>query len=418
LGAVGLHGSCRRATGSSLIWTTVVLTVLTAFCSLAVDWGRVQLVKTELRHAADAAARYAAPALPQGIAAVRTRARDVAGENRADGRAVALADGDVEQGRWVPETKTFVVNGAPADAIRITVRRAGADAVPLMFARVIGLATADVSASAVVLAPQSVIGFTGLNGITFKNNTFIGSYDSASLTRPTKAQSTGQSLLSSNSKIEAHNHVELDGNVVIGPAGSVTGVQIDGKTTRKSSALSAPATPAAGTGTNPLGVPADYTISSPTVLPAGTYRFTALTVNANLSFSGVAVVHVNGDISVDNFDGDHRLPGPAVQPQVLSDRDRAVLLRQEQLRNHGAHRRAGHRLRRQQQADVLRHGRLPLDQGEEQRRRVRRRADDVRRGVRRRVGAIARPAAGAPGPNVRQLGSSDPAYGLKVSKPM
>ena len=290
----------RHPRGSTLIWTLVVLTLLTGFCSLAVDWGRVQLVKTELRLTADAAARYAAPALGDGIQAVRSRARTVAADNVADGTPVVLADADVEQGRWAPDTKTFVPNGTPVDAVRITARRAGANAVPLMFARILGRATADVSASAVVVAPQSLVGFTGLNGITFKNNTFIGSYDSASVTKPNSSQSTGKSLISSNSTIEAHNHVELDGNVVIGPAGSVSGVTVEGKTTKKPTAIAAPPSPAAGTGTNPLGLPADYTVSTATVLPAGTYRFTALAVNANLSFSGVAVVHVNGDISIDN----------------------------------------------------------------------------------------------------------------------
>jgi hypothetical protein len=163
------YGNTRR--GSTLIWM------------MAVDWGCVQLVKTELRRTADAAARYAAPALGQGIAAVRARAKDVAEDNTADGRPVVLADADVEQGRWEPATKTFVPNGTPADAIRMTARRAGPDAVPLMFARVLGRDSVDVSASAVFVAPAPA-GFSGLDGITIKNNTFIGSYDSSVLTEP------------------------------------------------------------------------------------------------------------------------------------------------------------------------------------------------------------------------------------------
>src|SRR5688572_25321978 len=126
-----------RRRGSALIWTTVVLTVLTAFCSLAVDLGRVQVVKTELRRTVDAAARYAAPAMGQGIAAVRARAKDVADDNLADGRPVILTDADIEPGHWIKGTRTFVPNGLPNDAVRVTARRTGSDAVPLMFARVL-----------------------------------------------------------------------------------------------------------------------------------------------------------------------------------------------------------------------------------------------------------------------------------------
>ena len=79
-----------RRRGTSLIWVVVTLPVLMGFCSLAVDWGRVQVVKTELRRAADAAARYAAPALSDGITAVRARAKDSADDNTADGFIRAL----------------------------------------------------------------------------------------------------------------------------------------------------------------------------------------------------------------------------------------------------------------------------------------------------------------------------------------
>ena len=290
----------RHPRGSALIWTTVVLVVLIGFCSLAVDWGRVQVVKTELRRTADAAARYAAPAMGDGIAAVRARAKDVADDNTADGTPVILTDSDIEVGRWDADARAFVPNGTPADAVRITARRSGDTAVPLMFARVFGRQSANVSASAVMRAAQSAGGFTGLNGISFHNNTFIGSYDSASVTKPGKAHSTGKGALASNGAISAHNHVELDGDVTIGPSGSVSGVTIDGKTSKKTTAITAPATPPAGTGSNPLGLPSTYTVSVPTTLPGGTYRFTSLTVNANLSFSGPASVYVDGNIAVDN----------------------------------------------------------------------------------------------------------------------
>jgi len=286
----------KHRRGSSLIWTTVTLTVLAGFCSLGVDWGRVQLVKTELRRTADAAVRYAAPAMAQGIDAVRARAKDVADDNLADGKPVILADSDIEHGHWVSGTRTFVPNGIPADAVRVTARRSGADAVPLMFARILGRHSVNVSASAGFLTSQSP-GFTGLNGIQFKNNTFVGSYDSGVVIKPVKGVSTGHGALASNGVIEGQNRVELDGNATIGPAGSVSGIDVDGSTTKQSTPIVAPTSPAWSADPNPLGLPSSYTVNSSTVLPGGTYKFTSLTLNADLSFSGKAVVHVNGNIS-------------------------------------------------------------------------------------------------------------------------
>ena len=110
--------------GSALIWVVVLLPVLIGLCSLAVDWWRVLLVRTELSRAADAAARYAAPAIPQGLAAVRARAKDAADDNAADGTPVVLTDSDVVQGNWSASTKQFTPNGTPVNAIRVTARRA------------------------------------------------------------------------------------------------------------------------------------------------------------------------------------------------------------------------------------------------------------------------------------------------------
>jgi Flp pilus assembly protein TadG len=288
--------------GSALIWVVVLLPVLIGLCSLAVDWARVQLVKTELSRAADAAARHAAPAIGQGIAAVRARAKDAADDNAADGTPVVLVDSDVVQGNWSVSTKQFTLNGTPANAVRVTARRTGADAVPLIFARVLGKTHFDVQASAVVLYTAATpVGFVGLDGISFKNNSFIGSYNPNATTSPTQAGSTHKAKVLSNGVFESMNNTTIDGNIVIGPAGSVTGATVPtGTTTRQASPLAVPPDPAWAPGSNPLNLPATYTVNAPTTLPGGTYWFTSLTVNRDLSFSGPATVYVNGDIAVGN----------------------------------------------------------------------------------------------------------------------
>ena len=59
--------------GMALVYGIVMVTVLLAFASLAVDLGRVQLAKTELRQAADAAARYAVTGIDDGTIIERAR---------------------------------------------------------------------------------------------------------------------------------------------------------------------------------------------------------------------------------------------------------------------------------------------------------------------------------------------------------
>src|SRR5690349_3197141 len=53
---------CRR--GNVLAYASVSLVALTFICSLAIDWGRVQLAKSEIQTAADSAARAAVRFLP------------------------------------------------------------------------------------------------------------------------------------------------------------------------------------------------------------------------------------------------------------------------------------------------------------------------------------------------------------------
>src|SRR4051812_22090451 len=90
----------RNRAGAAIIWIVVMLVSLASFCSLAVDLGRVQVAKSELQHAADAAARYAAAGLAVSADEARRRAVDAARDNRVDGTAMVLEAGDVEFGVW------------------------------------------------------------------------------------------------------------------------------------------------------------------------------------------------------------------------------------------------------------------------------------------------------------------------------
>lgn len=294
-----MPGKERQRAGVAMMYTIVALTVLIGFCSLAVDLGRVQMVKTELRRAADAAARAGAASVATGTTQARADAITYAGYNTADGTGVALQAADVETGKWA--SGAFTVNGSPANAVRVTARRTTARGNPvrLAFAPMIGRDTCDVTAMAVATVSSSMpTGFIGLQGITAKNNLIAASYNSSSTTSPNASHHTDNAALGSNGPIDMQNNNDLYGIEVLGPSATSDGIDVHGSTIHLTSAIPTPADPAWAPTGNPGGIAQNYTVNSNTTLPGGTYWFTSLTINKNLSFSGPATLYVNGNISV------------------------------------------------------------------------------------------------------------------------
>src|SRR5687767_5387175 len=79
-----------RRRGVSSIYIVVALVALCGFVSFGVDYGRVQLSKSQLQAAADAAVRAAAVKIDDGVTASRNAAVAVAAANTCAGDAVVL----------------------------------------------------------------------------------------------------------------------------------------------------------------------------------------------------------------------------------------------------------------------------------------------------------------------------------------
>jgi hypothetical protein len=133
----------RRHRGGAIIYVVIAATALIGLCSLAADFGLVQLSRAELRSAVDAVNLTAATGLPVGPAEVRKRAKAIALANKVNGRPLVLEDGDIELGRWDPTHGQFVVltgsNEVQATAVRVTARLIDqrGTSIPLVFAPVI-----------------------------------------------------------------------------------------------------------------------------------------------------------------------------------------------------------------------------------------------------------------------------------------
>lgn len=140
----------NRNSGAVLIWMTLCILALIGFAALAIDIGRLRLVKSELQVAADAAARAAGNGLWDGTA--EHRAKSVAKANSAGGEKVKLKDEDMEWGHWDFEKRVFTPDGEPRNALRVVARRTRehGDPLPMIFAAALGIATSDVQAEAIV----------------------------------------------------------------------------------------------------------------------------------------------------------------------------------------------------------------------------------------------------------------------------
>jgi len=157
-----------RRRGTALIYAMTGMVVMGGFAALAVDWGRVQLTKTELQSAADAAARYGVAGLQNqigGISAAYANAQQVTAQNKANGRAISFQPSDVEIGKWNTKKRTFkaTTDLSTANAVRVTLQCSSArgTAVPLTFMSMLGKSSADIHAVSVAMITYSNSGGTG-----------------------------------------------------------------------------------------------------------------------------------------------------------------------------------------------------------------------------------------------------------------
>lgn len=287
--------------GLSLIYSLITLSVMIGFASLAVDLGRVQVAKTELRRTADAAARAAASSLSSGVAAAQSAAVSIAAANTVDGQSHVLETAsDIEFGTWDITARTFtVLSGAArsnANAVRVTTRRTAArgTAIPLSFARFLGQSTLDVTAKSTAYNSGRRAELVGLGGITVKNNFFGGTYHSSTTTTPAHETAEDGVYAASNSVIEAKHNENIAG-VILGPSGSHNLTLSDGAIVM-TQAISFPL-PTGGTSTT------DFNISGTVYVAGGTYYANDLTIanGGSLVFTGPATLYLSGAVK---FNGD------------------------------------------------------------------------------------------------------------------
>jgi Flp pilus assembly protein TadG len=290
----------RRQRGISLLYTIVILLVMLGFASFGVDVGRVQLAKTEARRAADSAAHAAASALYSSVSAAQNAAVEYAGSNEVDGQPVTLnLAEDVEFGLWDSATREFTVltgDARPhANAVRVNVRRTAArgNPIPMVFAKLIGMSTCDVRASAIAAnQTRRMLQLVGLDDVKVQNNFFGGTYSSLERTTPTHETAGNGASVASNTSIWAKMNEKIS-TAIIGPEGE-SNLDLESDPYQLPTDISVPM-PTWTTAGN------DMTVATNKTLSGGTHYIRDLTIKhgSTLSFSGPATVYISGTVTLD-----------------------------------------------------------------------------------------------------------------------
>ncbi len=140
--------------GAALVFVCVSLPLILLLLVLVIDLDAGRLTKNRLQIAADASSLAGALELPDE-AAVRREALRFSSLNYPDGLAgqPVLTAADIEIGNWDPDTRVFVLNGEPKNAVRTTTRRDSTNNNPLqsIFGLIAGIDEYDIASSAVAV---------------------------------------------------------------------------------------------------------------------------------------------------------------------------------------------------------------------------------------------------------------------------
>jgi Flp pilus assembly protein TadG len=309
--------SHSRHSGVAIFYVIVAMIAMLGFVSFAVDLGRVQLAKTELRRATDAAARAGADSLPNGSTAAVNAAIALAAANKVDGAALVLQTSDVTVGMWM--YGVFTAGGQSPNAVQVTARR---NPIPLLFAQLLGMKSCNVTAVSVAryTPSQGGFGIVGIDSLSMKGTPETDSYDSSK-------GSYGASNIGNYGNVASNGDIDLQGNPTVngwayyGSSGSINGVaHADGSQNLvKSLSYQSVSTPSsydnssiASSGYLDKQNPPNFTMhsnNSSVTLAPGTYYFNNFTATGGtINVTGPVTIYVAGSVSLTGNVDDGELP--------------------------------------------------------------------------------------------------------------
>ena len=136
--------------GASMVLILIMLVIFIIMAGLTIDYAYIQLIRTDLRTVADAAAKAGAEALgrTENEAAARLAAVQYAALNTVGEAPFQIQESDVTVGRLVPNHSDgrwqFVAGGTPPNAVQVNAAAGNGalhPAIPLFFAKATGVPT-------------------------------------------------------------------------------------------------------------------------------------------------------------------------------------------------------------------------------------------------------------------------------------
>lgn len=150
---------CRRSDrrcGATLVLVVLLLVVILGVAAFAVDFGRMQLVRSQLQTAVDAGALAGSLQLkqdPTDIDAAEAAARDFVARNRVGFLVTVPTDAiSVDVGGWDSSTQTFDAQAASHDAISVYATQSNE---PFIFAQIFGQTSFSIPRQSVAVAGEA-----------------------------------------------------------------------------------------------------------------------------------------------------------------------------------------------------------------------------------------------------------------------
>ncbi len=154
----------RFPKGIALVWASVMILVMLLMVGLGIDMGKLAYNVHQLQNAADAAALAGAQVVRSDPGRARDLALQLALANRAEGLPVEIdrnddndEAGDLVLGYWHQNTQVFTATSGNYNAVKVVARRTDAahGPVAMIFGRLIGIHTADLSRQAIATCSSS-----------------------------------------------------------------------------------------------------------------------------------------------------------------------------------------------------------------------------------------------------------------------
>ncbi len=154
----------RHRRGTSLLWLVLIFMTLIGFVSFAVDFGRVQLAKSEIEAATDAAVRAAGQRFIDGGSAgdMLASAVGAASSNSVNGVPVVVRTDNLLIGVYEPATRTFTQTSDlnVCNAIRVQLNhKFGDDGPALCFLNMLSPQEYSVKSRATIMIGDPPAGF-------------------------------------------------------------------------------------------------------------------------------------------------------------------------------------------------------------------------------------------------------------------